>query len=132
MGKKVASSIVGGEIFALKGDLGSGKTTFVQGLAEGLGIKGRIISPTFILMRRYQLPFNHEAINYFYHVDLYRLEEKVDKEVVNLGIADVWGEKENIMVIEWAEKIKDLIPANSKWLFFENIGENKRKITLKE
>lgn len=126
LGQKIAADLVGGEIFALSGDLGSGKTTFVQGFSKGLGLTSRIISPTFILMRKYHLPEKD-----FYHVDLYRFEKDVDKEVTNLGLKDVWGKPKNIVVIEWAEKIKTTIPQNAKWIFFENLGEDKRKITIK-
>ena len=126
LGQKIAADLVGGEIFALTGDLGSGKTTFVQGFSKGLGLASRIISPTFILMRKYQASDKD-----FYHIDLYRLEKDVDKEVVNLGVTDIWGKPGNIVVIEWAEKIKDLIPKSAKWIFFENLGEDKRKITIK-
>jgi len=106
---------------ALTGDLGSGKTTFVQGLAEGLGFAGRIISPTFILMRKYPG---------FYHVDLYRFEENVAQEVENIGLTDIWGKDKNIVVIEWAEKIKDLIPPKANWIKFEDMGEDKRRIII--
>ena len=126
LGQKIAADLVGGEIFALTGDLGSGKTTFVQGFSKGLGLASRIISPTFILMRKYRASDKD-----FYHIDLYRLEKDVDKEVVNLGVTDIWGKPGNIVVIEWAEKIKDLIPKSAKWIFFENLGEDKRKITIK-
>ncbi|OGM66666.1 tRNA (adenosine(37)-N6)-threonylcarbamoyltransferase complex ATPase subunit type 1 TsaE [Candidatus Woesebacteria bacterium RIFCSPLOWO2_01_FULL_43_11] len=125
LGKTLANNLTGGEIFALTGNLGSGKTTFVQGFAEGLRVKTRIISPTFILMRRYNIkPKN------FYHVDLYRLEENAEKEVVNLGLTDIWGRKENIVVIEWAEKIKGLIPKSAKWITFEDLEGDKRKISI--
>jgi len=126
VGQRLASSLVGGEIICLSGDLGSGKTTFVQGLASALGLKSRLISPTFILVRKYQL-----QDRYLYHVDLYRLEDKVDKEVINLGIVDVWGQKENIVIIEWAEKIEEMIPKSAKWIFFTNLGEEERKISFK-
>jgi tRNA threonylcarbamoyladenosine biosynthesis protein TsaE len=125
LGKKLAANLVGGEIFTLSGELGSGKTTFVQGFAEGLGVTSRIISPTFILMRKYTTPKKN-----FYHVDLYRFEEKVEEEVINLGLTDIWGKEENITVIEWAEKIKDIIPDAAKWIKFENLGGERRKITL--
>ena len=121
LGRKTAADLKGGAIFALSGELGSGKTTFVQGFAEGLGHKGRIISPTFILMRKYSS---------FYHVDLYRFEDNIAQEIENIGLTDVWQKKENIVVIEWAEKIKDLIPTGAKWIFFENLGGEKRKITI--
>ena len=126
LGQKIAANLVGGEIFALSGDLGSGKTTFVQGFSKGLGLTSRIISPTFILMRKYQISGKD-----FYHVDLYRLEKDVEKEVINLGLIDVWGKSNNIVVVEWAEKIKNSISKNAKWIFFENLGEDRRKITIK-
>jgi len=119
-------------VLALTGELGSGKTTFVQGLAEGLGIKQRIISPTFILVRKYKIPFSHQplAISYLYHIDLYRLEKNIEGEVNNLGIEDFWKSPENVIVIEWAEKIKSMIPKSTIWIKFENLGEDKRRISL--
>ncbi len=126
LGKKLAADLKGGELLALTGELGSGKTTFVQGLAKGLGIKQRTISPTFILMRKYDLGSKD-----FYHVDLYRLENNIEREVRNLGIEEIWDNPENIVVIEWAEKIKNMLPKNRMWIEFENLGKNKRKITIK-
>lgn len=119
-------------VFALTGDLGSGKTTFVQGFAKGLGIKTRIISPTFILVRKYDVPISHQpsAINHLYHVDLYRLEKDVEREIVNLGVDEDWSTPENIVVIEWAEKIKNIIPKTAAWVRFETLGEDERKITI--
>jgi len=125
LGKEVASSLTGGEIFALSGELGSGKTTFVQGFAEGLGVSGRIISPTFILMRKYGVDDKD-----FYHIDLYRLEGNIKNEVINLGLADVWAKPENIVVIEWAEKIKKMVPKSARWIKFENLGGDRRKIII--
>ena len=126
MGKKIAADLKGGETLALTGELGSGKTTFIQGLAKGLGVKGRIISPTFILMRKYVA----SKLD-FYHIDFYRLEDGLENEVKNLGIDDTWGKKDNVVAIEWAEKIKKSIPENAIWIKFENRGENERKILIK-
>jgi len=124
-GKKVASNLKRGEVFALSGELGSGKTTFVQGFAEGLRVSGRIISPTFILMRKYGAGDKD-----FYHIDLYRLEGNIENEVVNLGLSDVWEKPENIVVIEWAEKIKKMVPKSARWIKFENLGGDRRKIII--
>ena len=123
LGKRIAHQLKGGEILALVGDLGSGKTTFVQGLAKGLGIKKRVISPTFIIMRHY-------PIAHFYHIDLYRLEKNIEHEIKGLGLEEIWGKQENIVAIEWAEKIKDLLPKNTIWITFEQFDENSRKIMI--
>ncbi len=129
-GEEVASDlkVKGAVVFALTGDLGSGKTTFVKGLAKGLGITQRILSPTYILMRQYII----SPSTNFFHVDLYRLESDIEKEMRNLGIDDLWSNKENIMAIEWAEKAKDFIPKNATWIKFENVGENRRKIVIND
>ena len=123
---QIAKSLVGGEVLLLHGDLGSGKTTFTQGLAEGLGIKKHINSPTFIIMRTYSLPEKKKATN-LYHIDLYRTESKSDIE--GLGLAEIIGNKENIVVIEWPEKLGSNIPKKAQSLNFKFINENTREIT---
>lgn len=126
--------VKGARVFALSGDLGSGKTTFIQGFAAVLGVKQRIISPTFIIVRRYKfLPFTiyHSPFTYFYHIDLYRLELNVESEAKNLGIEDIWDDPKNIIAIEWAEKIKKLLPKNTIWIKFKNLGGDERKIEIK-
>lgn len=128
LGRKIADTLKGGEILALFGDLGTGKTTFVQGLAEGLGYTGRITSPTFILMRGY--PVKHASVDNLYHVDLYRFETDVEKEVVNLGLTDIWQNPKNVVVIEWAEKINDVLPKNAQRIIFSNKGADSRLITI--
>lgn len=120
-GQDFGNRLKGGETLALVGDLGSGKTTFVQGLAKAFGVE-RVNSPTFILMRSY---------GSLYHLDLYRLEENVWEEVKNLGVEEIWRDPKNIVVIEWAEKISNHLPENTTWLYFESLGEDKRKITIK-
>lgn len=132
MGERIGRKLQGGEILALSGDLGSGKTTFVQGLAKGLGIKGRVVSPTFIIMRQYTIPTSkiQHLTSSLYHIDLYRLDTNLENEIANLGLADMWGKKDNVVVIEWAEKIKELLPKNTLWISFELLSENQRKITI--
>ena len=126
LGEEIGSSLKGGEVFALSGDLGAGKTTFIQGVAKGLGIESRIVSPTFILMRKYSGRLN------FYHLDVYRLEEKINEQVRDLGITDIWEEKDNVVAIEWAEKIKGILPEKTRFVTFENIDEDKRRIIIDE
>lgn len=109
-------------ILALTGDLGSGKTTFTQGLARGLGIKDRLVSPTFILLRSYPVDSNKTL----HHLDLYRLEDP--SEILILGISDLWRDPRNIIVIEWAEKISELLPQNTHWIKFSGISHDEREI----
>lgn len=121
-----AQKLKGGEVLCLYGDLGSGKTTFVQGLAEGLGVKGRVISPTFILMREYKLPRAIKGVEHLYHLDLYRIDTL--DEVKSLGFEEIWGKIGNIVVIEWAEKIKKILPKARVDIFFQYRNENIRQI----
>ena len=117
--KEIAKTLKNGDIVALYGDLGSGKTTFVQGLAKGLGITQRIISPTFIIMRSYD--------KNFYHVDLYRTE--TEKDIEGLGLPEIMEDSESIVVIEWPEKIEKLLPQHTKRMYFKYRNNNEREIT---
>jgi len=118
-------------VVCLYGELGSGKTTFVQGLAKALGIKKRILSPTFILIREYHIPkfalcTLHFAL--FYHVDCYRVESEGDFKSISLQ--ELWSSPKNLVVIEWAEKIKNILPKKRIDIKFEYLAEPKRRITL--
>lgn len=121
--RKFAQEVSGG-IIALVGDLGAGKTTFTQGFAEGLGIKGKIISPTFVLIRQHQIPKLKKTL---YHLDLYRLEKLED--IKQLAIDELSTDK-NIVLVEWAEKAKELLPADTIWINFKSLNENSREITV--
>ena len=123
-GEDFAKSLKGGEVIALYGDLGSGKTTFVQGLAKGLGIDQRIISPTFIIMRTYEL--TNTVVKKFYHVDLYRIETEHDVE--GLGLLELMHDPQNIVVIEWPEKLENLLPDNRIDFVFRYLGDDQREI----
>ena len=129
LAKKIASKLKGGDILALVGDLGGGKTTFVKGLAEGFGIK-EVQSPTFTLIRECkrskQLTDNSKQVKKIYHIDVYRLQS--EKEAEELGLEELFQEKDAIFVIEWADKIKSLLPKNAKWIEFDFIDENTRRI----
>lgn len=122
LGEEFAKKLTGGLVVALHGDLGGGKTTFTQGIAKGLGIKKRIISPTFVIVRTYKIGFKN-----FYHIDLYRVQSKSDIE--GLGIEEILKNPENIIVVEWAERLGDLLPKKRIDVYFEYIDEEKRKIT---
>ena len=124
--REFVNELKDGDAIALYGDLGSGKTTFAQGLAKGFGIEKRIISPTFVIVRTYRIT-NHELrIKNFYHIDLYRTESKRDIDV--LGIREIIEDSGNIVVIEWAEKLGNLLPEKRWDITFEYIADTKRKI----
>lgn len=112
-------------IFALTGELGAGKTTFTQGFAKGLGIKEKIISPTFVIHRIHKIPNSSKKLH---HIDLYRLEDTVD--IKHIGLEDLFSNSQNIVLIEWAEKIKDFLPENTIWISFKSICEGQREINF--
>lgn len=107
-------------VIGLEGDLGGGKTTFLQGFAKGLGIKEKILSPTFVIMRRFKN---------FYHFDCYRVRKP--KEILDLGFKRIVSNPQNIVAVEWADRIREIIPKGAIWLDFEFINKNKRKISIK-
>lgn len=126
LGEEFAQSLKSGAVIALHGNLGAGKTTFVQGLARGLGVTKNIISPTFIIMRTYEL--ENDSFKNFYHVDLYRIETEHDVE--GLGLLELMNDPENIVVIEWPEKIGKLLPEKRIDIYFEYLGDDKREIKI--
>lgn len=99
LAQKLAKNL-SARIFLLDGDLGSGKTIFVQGFAKGLGIKDKIISPTFVLIREHQVP---NSLKKLYHIDLYRIKKTGD-----LGLEEIINNKNNIVLLEWAERLEEL------------------------
>lgn len=108
-------------IFALTGELGAGKTTFVQGFAKGLGIKEKIISPTFVLIRQHKIPDSNKTL---YHIDLYRLDQ-----IDNLGLEEILSDPDNIVLIEWPEKLK-ILPKETVKISIQKEGSSKRKIII--
>lgn len=123
LGISFAKKLKGGEVLALYGDLGSGKTTFMQGLAKGLGIEKKILSPTFIIMRTYRV-----GIKNLYHIDLYRINGEQDVE--GLGLFELLGRQENIVAIEWPDKIENILPEKRINIVFEYLEDDKRKIRI--
>ncbi|MBU1164435.1 tRNA (adenosine(37)-N6)-threonylcarbamoyltransferase complex ATPase subunit type 1 TsaE [Patescibacteria group bacterium] len=127
LGKKIASGLKDGEVLALTGDLGAGKTTLIKGIAQGLGIKKIITSPTFVLMKVYQVNSPKASrrgviyIRQFVHIDCYRT--KSPQEIVDIGADEYFGDKNTVVVIEWAEKIKKILPRQTKKILLE-LGNN--------
>ncbi len=125
LGQKLAYNFKPGNITVLTGPLGAGKTTFVQGVAKAFKIKSRIISPTFVLLRKHKGKLDKHKIN-LYHIDLYRLG---GSEINNIGLKDVFEDSNGIFFIEWGEKHEKL---KASWeINFEIMGKDKKKITLK-
>jgi tRNA threonylcarbamoyladenosine biosynthesis protein TsaE len=133
LGEGLAKKLRGGEIICLSGDLGSGKTTFTQGLLSGLGLEGPFVSPTFMIMKEYKpdLQATSYKLKAVYHIDAYRV---TSKDILALGweeiIADNPPAGGSIAIIEWADRIRDIIPKDAIWIEFEWKDENERKITL--
>jgi tRNA threonylcarbamoyladenosine biosynthesis protein TsaE len=116
---EIANKIKKGDVIALYGDLGSGKTTFTGYLVEGLGLKNRVQSPTFVVARKY---------GYINHVDLYRLTR--EEEAKDIGIEEMMLDEGLVTIIEWPEIIEKLLPENTVKIYFEYLDENTRKITI--
>ena len=120
-------------IIGLEGDLGSGKTTFLQGFAAGLGIKEKILSPTFIILKKFKAvkakkqELKAEA-RWFYHVDCYRIKRA--KEILELGFKEITSDPQNIIAIEWFNRVKKILPRNYLILKFQIVNKNSRKIWL--
>jgi tRNA threonylcarbamoyladenosine biosynthesis protein TsaE len=115
-----AASLRRGDVLALCGDLGAGKTHFVKGLAAGLNVNADVTSPTFTLIHEYPggwLPL--------YHVDFYRLEET--EEAVKIGIEE-YLDGDGVTAIEWADKFADLIPETARWIRFRLLENDTREI----
>jgi tRNA threonylcarbamoyladenosine biosynthesis protein TsaE len=122
LGKDFGKNCLGGEVILLLGDLGAGKTCFTQGLAIGLGIKTKVNSPTFNLMKIYKTKTLTLC-----HIDAYRLNSGHD--LLMIGVDDYLGKKDAVVVIEWAEKVKDIWPQNKIKIELKNF-KNGRKIKI--
>ncbi len=119
-------------VFALQGELGTGKTQFTKGLGKALGIKEIILSPTFVLVKEYNLKIRNNLK--LFHVDTYRMFEQ--EEFVDIGFKDM-VEQPNVIAIEWAEKVSKILrklknSVHLTWIKFEYQGENIRKIEYSE
>lgn len=113
-------------VVGLVGELGSGKTTFVKGFARGLGIKQIIQSPTFIIARRHSL--KNRNFKNFYHIDVYRVGPK---DLLMLDWRNWIKNSENIILVEWADRISKIMPKNSIKIHFEILENGKRKIAFR-
>ncbi|MBI4252736.1 tRNA (adenosine(37)-N6)-threonylcarbamoyltransferase complex ATPase subunit type 1 TsaE [Candidatus Uhrbacteria bacterium] len=111
LAQKIFKELRGGDVLALSGDLGAGKTTFVQGLAKALGIAEQITSPTFVLMKIYALPKPINNITQLCHIDAYRLSSSA--ELAAIGAVEYIGDAHTLTAVEWPERVSKLIPKNA-------------------
>ena len=121
LGEKFSNFLELGDVFAFKGELATGKTTFTKGILKGLDFKKPVTSPTFTLVNEYDAKLS------IIHIDCYR-EDEVDRWI-HLGISDYFS-NQNIVIIEWAERIAPLLPQNTIRINFNHQGKNKREIIL--
>ena len=122
-GNSFSNSIDYGSVIFLKGNLGSGKTTFCKGFASGLGFSDEILSPTYSILNEYK--FNSKNL---YHFDLYRL--KSINEFLEIGGIEYLNDKESISLIEWPDLIKEMVSENIIEIEFEHLSNQERKITV--
>ncbi len=122
---RLASLVEGGETICLEGALGAGKTTFAQGIGQGLGIEDPIISPTFTLIREYGPVGDRPPL---YHIDFYRLESL--KELQALGLDDYFY-SDGVCVVEWPDRAEALLPEERLWIEIETLDEAKRSLLMR-
>jgi len=131
--KKIAASILsmaldkkrqGALVLALEGELGAGKTHFAQGIAKYLEIERNVTSPTFVLMKKYSIAKRGLSFKRLYHLDCYRVYSS--DEILDLGWQDITSDSTNIILVEWAERIEDIIPKDAVWINFKNIKSNSK------
>lgn len=120
LGARWGAVLQAGDVVALDGDLGAGKTTFVQGIGQGLGVQDPITSPTFTLVGEY------DGRLHLYHIDVYRLGEAT-AEALAFGLDDLLG-GDGVTVIEWAVQVRDALPAACLWVTIETTAETERRI----
>lgn len=121
-GERLATTLGPGDVVALTGDLGAGKTCFVQGLARALGVQRMATSPTFVLVNEYRgrLPVHH--------VDAYRTGSLT--ELLDLGLPELF-DGAGVTVVEWADKVGPLLPARTIHVHIDGVGDEPRRITVR-
>ena len=138
--KNFAKDLRGGEVIGLIGDLGACKTIFTKGLASGLGIKKTITSPTFVLMKIYEVESEKPArdasqneagwfkVQNLIHIDAYRIKSAQDLK--SIGIEEYFNCSDTVLAIEWADRIKKILPKKTRFIKIEYREDNKRLINF--
>jgi tRNA threonylcarbamoyladenosine biosynthesis protein TsaE len=123
-----AKKLKADQVIALVGELGAGKTFFTKALGKALGIKETIKSPSFNLLKVYSLPPDRGGkggLKSLIHVDCYRLNSA--DELIDIGLLDYFKQKDTLIIIEWADKVKKILPKETIWLKFE-MGKNEERV----
>lgn len=116
-------------VVGLEGNLGSGKTTFVQGLARGLGIKEKVKSPSFAVLKIFEIkPRQKNKFNHLLHWDCYRLEKPTKRELANLRFEEFLQNPNNLIVVEWSEKISKFLPKDYLKIKIRTLNKEKREL----
>jgi len=120
IGERLAPLLDAGDVLLLSGELGAGKTTFVQGLARGLGYDGSVSSKSFVIMGEYAGRVR------LYHADLYRLEDA--EQVWELGLEEI--SRDGVLVVEWPERAPEILPEEHLMVHFQVVSEDSRELSL--
>ncbi|MCF7794867.1 tRNA (adenosine(37)-N6)-threonylcarbamoyltransferase complex ATPase subunit type 1 TsaE [Patescibacteria group bacterium] len=127
--KAFAKDVKLGTVIALFGDLGAGKTVFAKAFAKELGVKDEVISPTFNIIKTYQIKDGKKNDKVFCHVDAYRLNSY--QELLEIGIEEYLNYRNTIVLIEWADKVKEILPKDTVQIKIKHLEDN-REIEIKE
>ena len=123
IGVRLGGALQVGDVICLQGDLGAGKTTFVQGIAQGWGSKDSVSSPTFILVNVYRRADESQL----FHMDAYRLDSTPEAEELDLDTMLAQGP----LIVEWPERIDGLVPGENLWVKLEHVDEEEREMKFK-
>jgi len=125
-GKEIGKGLSKGDIIALFGELGAGKTVLVKGICEGLGITEGVKSPSFTIVREYISQKPRQSANKVYHIDLYRITDP--STILVQEIYEYLRERNGICIIEWADRIEDILPPDTTKIYIKIFNETEREI----
>lgn len=130
LAKVLADQAKAGSVWALFGELGSGKTTFTKALAKSLGVKEAVTSPTFVISKEYYLPKVVNGIKKLIHIDCYRLDTLSDYDSEEMR--EKFSQKDALIIVEWPERVLALLPEGTVKIKFEYLDKNSRKVSLND
>jgi tRNA threonylcarbamoyladenosine biosynthesis protein TsaE len=126
VGARLGMFLTDGDVVALEGELGTGKTVLAQGIGIGWGVTTSLLSPTFILVRRHT---RHQDSHLFYHIDLYRIASI--REAIDLGLEELLGDPKSVCVVEWAERATEIFPEEVLWVSLRWMDDYRRSLTFR-